>query len=47
MKKNSPSIFISYSHKDENWKDRLVRQVDVLQFNLSQWSDRPIASGYD
>jgi hypothetical protein len=26
-----PTIFISYSHKDEGWKDRLVTHLGVLQ----------------
>jgi hypothetical protein len=26
-----PSVFISYSHKDETWKDRLVTHLGVLQ----------------
>jgi iron(II)-dependent oxidoreductase len=44
---NQPSIFISYSHKDEAWKERLVTQLRVLAlegaFNL--WEDRQIVTG--
>jgi len=44
---NPPTIFISYSHADEAWKDRLVEQPNVLvvedQFNV--WDDRRIAAG--
>ena len=25
--KEHPRVFISYSHKDEDWKDRLVEQL--------------------
>jgi hypothetical protein len=27
----APTVFISYSHKDEEWKDRLVTHLRVLQ----------------
>ena len=41
------SVFISYSHKDERWKDRLVRHLDVLQRQglLTIWDDRRIGVG--
>ncbi len=26
-----PTVFISYSHKDEEWKNRLVTQLGVLE----------------
>ena len=40
-------VFISYSHKDEEWKDRLVTQLSVLEAeNLLQiWDDRKIHVG--
>lgn len=40
-------IFISYSHKDEAWKDELQRQLRVLQLhqNFSVWDDRLIEVG--
>jgi tetratricopeptide (TPR) repeat protein len=40
-------IFISYSHKDESWKDRLVTHLNVLQRQglLSVWQDRQIRAG--
>jgi len=39
-------VFISYSHDDEDWKDRVVRQLDVLaEEGLSVWQDRQIAGG--
>jgi hypothetical protein len=28
---DNPTVFISYSHKDEKLKDRLVSQPEVLQ----------------
>ncbi len=42
-------IFISYSHKDEAWKDRLVAQLGVLQQQglLEVWEDRQITGGED
>lgn len=42
-------IFISYSHKDEAWKDRLVTQLGVLQMQdlLEVWDDRRIGGGDD
>ena len=44
---NKPSIFISYSHKDEKWKDRLVTQLGVLcqQGTFEVWTDRDIGAG--
>ncbi len=44
-----PKIFLSYSHKDEEWKDRLVAQLGVLQMQglLEIWEDRQIAAGED
>jgi hypothetical protein len=44
-KKND--IFISYSHKDEEWKDRMVTQLMVLQMqqHFSLWEDRQIQTG--
>ena len=42
-------VFISYSHKDEAWKERLHTQLKVLerQNQLSIWEDRQIAAGAD
>ncbi len=42
-------VFISYSHKDEAWKERLHTQLNVLeqQNQLSIWEDRQIAAGDD
>jgi hypothetical protein len=41
------TLTISYSHKDEDWKDRFVEQLRVLQkeglFNV--WEDRQIGAG--
>ena len=40
-------VFISYSHKDEAWKDRLQSQLTVLEIEgfFSVWEDRQIALG--
>ena len=45
----APSVFISYSHKDEAWKDRLQTHLDVLGMEgiLDVWEDRRIAGGDD
>ncbi|MCP5106263.1 MAG: TIR domain-containing protein [bacterium] len=42
-------IFISYAHKDEEWKDRLVTQLKVLQLEgfCDVWEDRQIRVGDD
>ncbi len=42
-----PTVFLSYSHVDEVWKDRLEVQLKVLQFEgvLDVWSDRDIKAG--
>jgi len=44
-----PTVFISYSHKDEEWKDRLVPHLGVLQQEgcLKVWEDRQIDGGDD
>ncbi|MCP4576001.1 MAG: toll/interleukin-1 receptor domain-containing protein, partial [Deltaproteobacteria bacterium] len=40
-------IFISYSHKDENWKNRVTSQLAVLERQgiLEVWEDRRIRTG--
>lgn len=42
-------VFISYSHKDEGWKDRIVTQLGVLALDakLELWDDRRIDAGDD
>lgn len=42
-------VFISYSHNDEDLKDRLKTHLAVLEHQnlLSVWDDRQIASGDD
>jgi len=47
-----PTVFISYSHKDEKWKDRLVTHLGVLKKRgfltsgtTADWSRRGLASG--
>jgi hypothetical protein len=44
-----PAIFISYSHVDEKWKERLVKQLKVLEIEgaLEVWDDRRIEAGDD
>ncbi|MCZ7360031.1 MAG: toll/interleukin-1 receptor domain-containing protein, partial [Candidatus Methanoperedens sp.] len=36
-----PTVFISYSHKDEEWKDRLYPHLGMLE-NVTIWDDRKI-----
>ena len=40
-------VFISYSHKDEMWKDRLLTHLSVLDHEglLHVWTDRRIEVG--
>ena len=40
-------IFISYSHKDEEWKDRVVKHLQVFQLEgfCRTWDDRQIQVG--
>ena len=44
-----PTVFISYSHLDEDWKDRLVSHLGVLEHEglLEIWDDRRIDAGED
>ena len=43
------TVFISYSHKDEEWKDRLMTHLKALQMEdtLNVWDDRRITAGQD
>jgi hypothetical protein len=45
----STKIFVSYSHKDEEWKDRLVPQLRVFHADdfIDIWADRLIGGGQD
>ncbi len=49
MSERKPSVFISYSHKDEEWKDRLVQHLCVLgdESGFDVWDDRRIRAGKD
>jgi TIR domain len=49
MTVDRPSVFISYAHEDEAWKDRLVSHLRVLEWEgtLDVWDDRRIAAGDD
>jgi len=42
-------VFISYCHKDEKWKDKIVDQLGVFknQGKLEIWDDRQIGGGED
>ena len=46
---STPQVFVSYSHKDEAWKDRLVTHLNVLKHQnlIDPWDDRRIAFGDD
>jgi tetratricopeptide (TPR) repeat protein len=43
----APSVFISYSHQDEDWKDRLLVHLGVLEEEglLQTWNDRNLGAG--
>ncbi len=43
------NIFISYSHRDEAWKDLLVKHLKVLENQglVARWDDRQIRPGED
>jgi TIR domain len=38
-------LFISYSHEDEAWRDRLTRHLVALEDILDPWSDKSIRIG--
>ncbi len=40
-----PTVFISYSHRDEGWKDRLVSHLNALEMEPEVWSDHRIVPG--
>ncbi len=44
-----PLIFISYSHKDEDWKDRILVHLGIAQKQelFDVWDDRCIEAGED
>ena len=44
-----PSVFLSYSHRDEVWKERLQTRLGVLERQglLETWDDRRIGAGTD
>jgi hypothetical protein len=43
------TVFISYSHQDEEWKNRLVTHLKVLEIEgiYQSWDDRRIEPGSD
>ncbi len=43
------TIFISYSHKDEAWKDRLTPHLKIFEQDgrVSVWDDRKIEQGHE
>jgi tetratricopeptide (TPR) repeat protein len=45
----APIVFVSYSHKDEEWKDKLLPQLEHLGRLgiLEVWDDRKIKAGVD
>jgi hypothetical protein len=45
----APRMFVSYSHADEAWKERVVRHLRVLEpeGRFAVWDDRRIAAGAD
>ena len=49
MEDTKPTVFICYSHKDEEWKDSLLPQFEQLAKLgiLKVWDDRKIRAGED
>jgi hypothetical protein len=49
LRPDTERVFVSYSHKDERWKDRLLSHLGVLakQDAIRCWSDREIVAGGD
>ncbi len=47
MSSESPTVFVSYSHRDERYKDRLVTHLSVLRGRLAVWDDRKLNAGDD
>jgi predicted Ser/Thr protein kinase len=47
--RRKPTVFVSYSHVDEKWKDRLITHLGVLQIQglLDLWDDHRIEAGED
>lgn len=49
LKITKNKIFISYSHKDENWLNKVLTNLKVLQFDQNEsfdvWNDKRIKSG--
>lgn len=44
----TPTVFISYSHKDETWKDKLLphlRALETAGIGMQVWHDRKIDGG--
>ncbi|HEG43206.1 MAG TPA: toll/interleukin-1 receptor domain-containing protein, partial [Phycisphaerales bacterium] len=43
------TVFVSYSHKDEKWKDRLMPHLKSLKMlgHIDEWDDRKIKVGDD
>ncbi len=46
---NIPTVFISYSHLDEPWKDRLEKHLRIAERQglLQTWNDRALLGGDD
>ena len=44
---SDPHVFVSYSHKDEEWKDLLLPYLKILEqaANVKTWNDREIRVG--
>ena len=47
IKTTAPTVFVSYSHKDEDWKDRFLPQLRALEQagRIVVWDDRKIDGG--
>jgi hypothetical protein len=47
MRRTKTSVFVSYSHKDQKWLERLLTHLSPLQRNgsIDVWSDKDIRAG--
>lgn len=45
MSTKQPKVFLSYSHRDRRWADRLLTHLRAIADNVSVWSDAEIKIG--
>jgi len=45
VSKTQPKVFLSYSHRDRRWVDRLLTHLRAIAYNVQVWSDADIKVG--